>query len=97
MSCSRAKGLICFLRSRIKYSLISNIGRTWGNMNLRNYVELSHWEADSLSSGVKIPHVLWNPKIQYRGIQFTTPILFLSDPFNIILPSTHISSEWSGS
>jgi len=67
------------------------------------------WEADSHSAGQGISRSLWNPKVHYRAHKIpplvhilchlypiqTFPPYFHNIHFNIILPSTPMSSEWS--
>ena len=69
------------------------------------------WEPTRFSASQEIPHILWYPKVHYRGHNSPPPVPILSqlDPFhastykfllihlNIILPSTPGSSKWSRS
>jgi hypothetical protein len=72
-------------------------------------MEQSSWETDSHSPLQKIPPLLWNLKVRYRVYKrtlpapvlslmnpvHTFPLYFLKIHFNIILPSSSRSSEWS--
>ena len=65
------------------------------------------WEANWFSTSQEIPHILWKPKFHYlvnstrrlslswaRSVQSMPLYYFLNIHFNIILPSTSISSKW---
>jgi hypothetical protein len=66
-------------------------------------------EANRFSASQQIPHILWNPKVNYRihncpsaflnlrqlDQVYTSPSHFLKIHLNINLPSMHRSSKWS--
>jgi len=68
-----------------------------------------YWEAYSRRAGQEIPRILWNPKVHYclhKSSQLisslrqmnpvnTYPTCFSKSPFNAILSSMPLSSNWS--
>jgi hypothetical protein len=78
-------------------------------LELTNSMKLNPWEANSASASQEIPRILRNPKIHYRIQKHRAPAPILSQVnpvraspsyllmihFDIILPSTHMSSQWA--
>jgi hypothetical protein len=79
------------------------------NIWLTNWMEQSlSWELDSYSASEETPHLLWNLKVHCHVHKRLPLVLFMSHMnlvhtfpsylnkihSNIILPSTHRSSEW---
>jgi len=48
------------------------------------------WEANRFSASQEIPHILWKPKVHYRGHKCPPPVLILSQLDPVHTPTSHI-------
>ena len=47
------------------------------------------WESNGFSASLKIPHILWNPKVHYRSHKFPPPLPILSQLDPVHTPTSH--------